>query len=62
MKFIPGRVLQAEPIPGALAYRLTLALEKPLIHPPGSSAVVCFLDGEKTAGDGYSASSGIPDD
>jgi selenocysteine-specific translation elongation factor len=47
MQFVPSRVLSAEPVPGIHTYRLTLALEKPLVHPPGSCAVLCFLDGKK---------------
>jgi selenocysteine-specific translation elongation factor len=47
MQFIPSRVLSAERIPGPLSYRLTLVLEKPLVHPPGGTAVLTFLDGKK---------------
>jgi selenocysteine-specific translation elongation factor len=47
MQFVPSRVLSAEPASGSHTYRLTLALEKPLVHPPGGNAVLCSLDGKK---------------
>jgi selenocysteine-specific translation elongation factor len=47
MQFIPSRVLSAEPGLTDHTYLLCLAMEKPLVHPPGNSAVLCFLDGKK---------------
>jgi selenocysteine-specific translation elongation factor len=47
MQFVPARVISAELVPSAHTYRLTLVMEKPLVHPPGGSAVLCFLDGKK---------------
>jgi selenocysteine-specific translation elongation factor len=46
MQFIPARVLSVELDPDVHTRHLTLALEKPLVHPPGSRAVICFLDGK----------------
>ncbi len=47
MQFIPSRVLAVESAAGGHTGRITIALEKPLVHPPGSHAVLCSLDGKK---------------
>ncbi|MDD1679292.1 MAG: elongation factor Tu [Methanomicrobiales archaeon] len=47
MQFIPTRVLSAEQGTGPHQYRLSLLMESPLVHPPGGSAVLCYLDGKK---------------
>jgi selenocysteine-specific translation elongation factor len=47
MQFVPARVLSAEPVPSAHIFRLTLVTERPLVHPPEGTAVLCFLDGKK---------------
>ena len=46
MQFNVARVSQAEPL-GGRRHRLTLEMEKPLVHPTGSSAALTYTDGGK---------------
>ncbi|MDD1676017.1 MAG: elongation factor Tu [Methanomicrobiales archaeon] len=45
MQFLPARVLAVDTGRSPHHLLITLATEKPLVHPAGGTAVVCFLDG-----------------
>ena len=47
MQFLPARVLSVETGPDWRRPVLTLSLERPLVHPPGRSAVITHLEGGK---------------
>jgi len=47
MQFLPARVLSVETGPDWREAVLTLSMERPLVHPPGRSAVLTHLEGGK---------------
>jgi selenocysteine-specific translation elongation factor len=47
MQFVPARVEDVSEAAGRTRPRLTLSLQKPLAFPPGSKAVLAYLEGGK---------------